>query len=393
MQRERALVRAARGRDQLETERARPSTRDQADAAGGRVPHDRVAALERAERRPRPREQIRDGHALEHHRGAARAVDVVRKPDDGRRVHHARGRVAAGLAARVRDAIADRDVRDAGADRFDDPGALGAEHRGQRDRVQPAAVIAVDEVDADRLVADAHLARTGIADLDVGELQHVGTTGAIDLDGADLHARRAYYYVRVSASSLPLVVVTGGAGFIGSHTVDRLIESGHRVVVLDNFSTGKRANLARWATDDRLRVEMCDVGHGIFAVLAPITAQLGPVTRIVHLAAQVSVVASVANPLVDMQINYGGTLHVLEYARAHGVKKVVFASSAAVYGDVTEMPVGEDVKCAPVSPYGIDSTPRSSRSITTRQCTACPRLVAVLQRVRAAPIRRARTPA
>ena len=158
----------------------------------------------------------------------------------------------------------------------------------------------------------------------------------------------------MSASSLPLVVVTGGAGFIGSHTVDRLIESGHRVVVLDNFSTGKRANLARWATDERLRVEVCDVGHGIFAALAPVTAALGPVERIVHLAAQVSVVHSVANPLVDMQVNYGGTLHVLEYARAMGVKKVVFASSAAVYGDVTEMPVPEDIRCAPVSPYGID---------------------------------------
>ena len=158
----------------------------------------------------------------------------------------------------------------------------------------------------------------------------------------------------MAAPSLPLVVVTGGAGFIGSHTVDRLIESGHRVVVLDNFSTGKRANLARWAGDDRLRVEVCDISHGIFAALAPVTAALGPVERIVHLAAQVSVVHSVANPLVDMQINYGGTLHVLEYARASGVKKVVFASSAAVYGDVTEIPVPEDVKCAPVSPYGID---------------------------------------
>ncbi len=158
----------------------------------------------------------------------------------------------------------------------------------------------------------------------------------------------------MTAPSLPLVVVTGGAGFIGSHTVDRLIESGHRVVVLDNFSTGKRANLARWATDDRLRIEVCDVSHGIFAALAPVTAALGPVERIVHLAAQVSVVHSVANPLVDMQVNYGGTLHVLEYARATGVKKVVFASSAAVYGDVTEMPVPEDIKCAPVSPYGID---------------------------------------
>ena len=151
-----------------------------------------------------------------------------------------------------------------------------------------------------------------------------------------------------------LAVVTGGAGFIGSHTVDRLLGAGHEVVVLDDFRTGKRANLAQHAGNDRLEIVACDVSHGIFAPLAPITARRGPVERIVHLAAQVSVVHSVANPLVDMQVNYGGTLNVLEYARASSVKKVVFASSAAVYGDVTTMPVGEDTPTRPVSPYGID---------------------------------------
>jgi UDP-glucose 4-epimerase len=156
-----------------------------------------------------------------------------------------------------------------------------------------------------------------------------------------------------------LVVVTGGAGFIGSHTVDRLIELGHRVVVLDDFRTGKRANLARWAgqplgAGPGLEIVTCDVSHGIFAALAPVTAAHGPVARIIHLAAQVSVVHSVANPLADMAVNYGGTLHVLEYARASGVRKVVLASSAAVYGDVASLPVGEDAPCRPVSPYGID---------------------------------------
>jgi UDP-glucose 4-epimerase len=151
-----------------------------------------------------------------------------------------------------------------------------------------------------------------------------------------------------------LAVVTGGAGFIGSHTVDRLIGAGHHVVVLDDFRTGKRANLAHHAGSGKLDVAICDVSHGIFAALAPLTAKRGPVERIVHLAAQVSVVQSVENPLVDMQVNYGGTLHVLEYARATGVKKVVFASSAAVYGDVAALPVGEDAPTRPVSPYGID---------------------------------------
>jgi UDP-glucose 4-epimerase len=146
------------------------------------------------------------------------------------------------------------------------------------------------------------------------------------------------------------LVVTGGAGFIGSHVVDHALEAGHRVVVLDNFSTVKRENLARWAEHPGLHVIERDVAHGVFEALAPFE----PVSRIVHLAAQVSVVHSVNNPLFDMQVNYGGTLHVLEYARARGVAKVVFASSAAVYGDVAELPVGEDARCRPMSPYGID---------------------------------------
>jgi len=166
----------------------------------------------------------------------------------------------------------------------------------------------------------------------------------------------------VTSPLRPLVAVTGGAGFIGSHTVDLLVGSGCRVVVLDDFSTGKRANLARWADRERfgfagsepsVEVLTVDISHGLFAALAPLTAQYGRVERIVHLAAQVSVIHSIANPLTDLRINYGGTLEVLEYARANAVKKVVFASSAAVYGDVTEFPVDEDAVCHPVSPYGM----------------------------------------
>jgi UDP-glucose 4-epimerase len=167
----------------------------------------------------------------------------------------------------------------------------------------------------------------------------------------------------MTSSTHPLVVVTGGAGFIGSHTVDLLIARGCRVVVLDDFRTGKRANLVRWAdrarygldgSEPALDIVPCDISQGIFAALAPVTRRFGPVEHVVHLAAQVSVIGSLENPLTDVSVNNGGTLQVLEYARAERVRKVVFASSAAVYGDVTEMPVDELTPCHPVSPYGVD---------------------------------------
>ncbi len=155
-------------------------------------------------------------------------------------------------------------------------------------------------------------------------------------------------------SATPFVVVTGGAGFIGSHTVDRLIERGCNVAVLDNFSTGKRANLERWAESESLEVLTCDISDGIFASLAALEERWGTPERIVHLAAQTSVVHSIENPINDVRNNYIGTVQVLEYARRKGIQKVVFASSAAVYGDVETLPVREDAPCRPLSPYGID---------------------------------------
>ena len=155
-------------------------------------------------------------------------------------------------------------------------------------------------------------------------------------------------------SAEPFVVVTGGAGFIGSHTVDRLLEQGCKVAVLDNFSTGRLENLAQWKQCDRLAILTVDISDGLFAALAELEGRWGPVERIVHLAAQTSVVHSIENPLNDVRNNYAGTVQVLEYARRKAVGKVVFASSAAVYGDVTEFPVREDATCTPLSPYGID---------------------------------------
>lgn len=155
-------------------------------------------------------------------------------------------------------------------------------------------------------------------------------------------------------SAQPFVLVTGGAGFIGSHTVDRLLERDCRVAVVDNFSTGKRANLQRWSGDERLVVLDVDIADGLFAPLVELEGRWGSVERVVHLAAQTSVVASVENPLHEIRNNYQGTVQVLEYARRKAVQKVVFASSAAVYGEVTSFPVQESAECAPLSPYGID---------------------------------------
>ena len=186
----------------------------------------------------------------------------------------------------------------------------------------------------------------------------------------------------------PLAVVTGGAGFIGSHTVDRLIDDGHRVVVLDNFSTGKRANLAqpRGAATGCAIVE-CDVAHGIFAALAPITATHGPVERIVHLAAQVSVVQLGREPAR----RHAGQLrrHAARprvRARAWASRRSCSRRRPRSTATSTTMPVGEDTPTRPMSPYGID---KLASEHALDYYAARPRRAdhraAVLQRLRAAP--------
>ncbi|MDH5490382.1 MAG: NAD-dependent epimerase/dehydratase family protein [Myxococcales bacterium] len=152
------------------------------------------------------------------------------------------------------------------------------------------------------------------------------------------------------------VLVTGGAGFIGSHLVDALVSRGSSVLVLDDLSTGKESNLEEHlslAAPEASRVELlvADICGDLEASLAPYA---GRIRRVAHLAAQVSVAESVEDPPRDVRINLEGTARILEWSRRHGVQKLVFASSAAVYGDTPEVPTSEFSPLDPLSPYGID---------------------------------------
>lgn len=143
------------------------------------------------------------------------------------------------------------------------------------------------------------------------------------------------------------ILVTGGGGFIGSHLVDLLLSRGHHVTVLDDFSTGHRNNLTR--SDSKLSVLEGDIRD-----TAIVDRAVSGVTAIVHLAAVASVQASVDDPVGTNQVNLVGTINLLEAAKKHDVKRFVFASSAAVYGDVQTLPVSEDVPLSPLTPYAAD---------------------------------------
>lgn len=149
-------------------------------------------------------------------------------------------------------------------------------------------------------------------------------------------------------SDLPLILITGGAGFIGSHLVDALLAQGYRVRVLDNLSMGKRANLP--LENPQLQFIQGDVADA--AVVAQAVAGCAAVA---HLAAVASVQASVDDPVATHQSNFVGTLNVCEAMRQHGVKRVLFASSAAVYGNNGEgLAIDEDTPKAPLTPYASD---------------------------------------
>ncbi len=141
------------------------------------------------------------------------------------------------------------------------------------------------------------------------------------------------------------IVVTGGAGFIGSHLVDRLIQEGHEVAVVDDLSTGKRKNLNRAAKFYKMDI-LSPRLERVFRKERP--------SLVMHLAAQMDIRRSVEDPIFDAQVNILGTLNVLEQAVQHGCRKAVFSSSGgAIYGEQDVFPAPEGHPTRPLSPYGI----------------------------------------
>lgn len=140
------------------------------------------------------------------------------------------------------------------------------------------------------------------------------------------------------------VLVTGGAGFIGSHLVDQLIREGQKVVVIDNLSTGKKENLNKKAKF--YKIDICS--PKIFEIL-----KKEKPTVLFHLAAIPRVPLSIKDPIFTSKVNILGTINVFKAAISAKVKRIIFSSSSAVYGDQKKMPLKENMTPQPISPYGL----------------------------------------
>lgn len=145
---------------------------------------------------------------------------------------------------------------------------------------------------------------------------------------------------------MPKTLVTGGAGFIGSHLVDALLAEGHEVAVLDNFATGSRENLRHLA--GKVCIHETDIRD-----LDALHRAMEGAEFVLHQAALGSVPRSIADPRTSNDVNITGTLNVLIAARDAGVKRLTFASSSSVYGDTPELPKHEGMPFRPKSPYAL----------------------------------------
>ncbi|MCB9740492.1 MAG: SDR family NAD(P)-dependent oxidoreductase [Deltaproteobacteria bacterium] len=146
------------------------------------------------------------------------------------------------------------------------------------------------------------------------------------------------------------VLVTGGAGFIGSNTVDHILAAGHRVRALDDLSSGHLRNLdAARNSGDRFSFAEADIRDA-----DAVTAAMDGITHVLHLAAQVFVPTSIEQPVFSGAVNIAGFLNVLDAARRAGVQRFVYASSAAVYGMPDALPVRESTPPSALSPYALE---------------------------------------
>jgi UDP-glucose 4-epimerase len=168
-------------------------------------------------------------------------------------------------------------------------------------------------------------------------------------------------------------IVTGGAGFIGSHVVDALLAEGRRVVVVDDLSTGNADRVADGAT-----LEVVDVTDR--AALGAVFAAARP-DAVFHLAAQASVTASVADPGRDLEINVRGTLNVLEGAARSSAPVVFTSTGGALYGNDAILPTPEDTPPAPISPYGASKWAAEAYVTTWREAGGIPHAVCRLGNV------------
>lgn len=143
------------------------------------------------------------------------------------------------------------------------------------------------------------------------------------------------------------VMVTGAAGFIGSHVCDALTKDGFKVVGVDDLSTGRKENISHITDLKFYQVDITDKEkiEEVFKKEQP--------EAVIHLAAQINVRVSIEDPVIDARINILGMLNVLECCRRFKVKKVIYSSSAAIYGDPYEVPISEEASKEPLSPYGM----------------------------------------
>lgn len=141
-------------------------------------------------------------------------------------------------------------------------------------------------------------------------------------------------------------LITGGAGFIGSNIARKLLEDGHTVRILDNFSSGRRENIEEILGD----IELID---GDIRDFWTVITAVKDIDYVLHQAALPSVPRSVANPLTSNEVNINGTLNLLEASRHAGVKKLVAASSSSIYGETPELPKRETMSSSPLSPYAV----------------------------------------